>query len=93
MFGFAVHERIHEGDGSCPVSTLQSNLRYARNADVTVQAQDHDEEKKHVSEIEGLLQKCAEGLYSERVGETEEQTLNRALRDPEIAVRATISFK
>ena len=49
---------------------------------------EHDEEGKHTSEIESLVIKCQQALYSERSTESEEQTLERAMRDPEIAVSA-----
>jgi len=64
---------------------LSSMKEYTRALEAAQEALEHDEEKKHTAEIEGLIQKCQIALYSERAGETEEQTLNRALRDPEVA--------
>ena len=52
-----------------------------------VQAQDADEENKHKREIEEQIQKVTMALYTQRAGESEEETLQRAMRDPEIAVR------
>lgn len=53
------------------------------------QASDADSEKKHTSEIENLLLKINMALSNERTGETEEQTLQRAMRDPEVAAIMT----
>lgn len=36
-------------------------------------------------EIAQQQQKCMQAMYSERSGETDEQTLERAMRDPEVA--------
>lgn len=36
--------------------------------------------------------KCNQALSAQRAGETEEQTLERAMRDPEVAVRTHISI-
>jgi stress-induced-phosphoprotein 1 len=49
-------------------------------------AQDLDTEKKHTREIEEQMQKITMATYAQRAGETEEQTLQRAMRDPEVAV-------
>lgn len=50
-----------------------------------MQASDADEEKKHTAEIEGQMQKISMAIYDQRAGETEEETLERAMRDPEVA--------
>lgn len=50
-----------------------------------IQATDADTEHKHTHEIEGQMQKISMALYDQRAGETEEQTLERAMRDPEVA--------
>ena len=52
-----------------------------------VQASDADAEKKHTREIEEQMTKIAMAMQTERANETEEQTLQRAMRDPEVAVR------
>ena len=52
-----------------------------------MQAQDADEEHKHKREIDEQIQKVTMALYTQRAGENEEETLQRAMRDPEIAVR------
>ncbi len=43
-------------------------------------------EKKHTKEINEQIMKCQQALFSQRDGESEEETLQRAMRDPEIAV-------
>jgi len=63
---------------------LVSMREYTRAMEAAQEALDQDDEKKHTAEIEGLLTKCSQALYSERATETEEETLNRAMRDPEV---------
>lgn len=60
---------------------------YLKAIEVVEQAADIDEEKKHTREIGEMVAKCQQALMSQRQGETEEETLQRAMRDPEIAVR------
>jgi stress-induced-phosphoprotein 1 len=43
-----------------------------------------DTEKKHTREIEGQMQKCMMETYAQRSNETDEETLARAMKDPEI---------
>jgi hypothetical protein len=50
-----------------------------------IQASDVDEEHKHTHEIEQQIQKISMALYTQREGETEEETLSRAMRDPQVA--------
>lgn len=50
-----------------------------------LQASDADEEHKHTREIEDQLQKISMQMYETRAGESEEETLQRAMRDPEVA--------
>ncbi|CDR98688.1 probable STI1-Hsp90 cochaperone [Sporisorium scitamineum] len=40
---------------------------------------------KNAREIQALMSKCINELYSQRSGESEEETLQRAMRDPEVA--------
>lgn len=48
------------------------------------QASEKDTEKKNSAEIQRELKKAVSGKYSERANETEEETLARAMRDPEV---------
>ena len=56
--------------------------------EASVKASEADIEHKHASEIEALVTKINQELYTQRAGETEEQTVERAMRDPEVAVGA-----
>jgi hypothetical protein len=65
---------------------------YIKAMEVTRQAFDADTEKKHTTEIDNLVMKINIALSNERTGETEEQTLQRAMRDPEVAVRSVLMY-
>lgn len=60
---------------------------YTKAIEAVQQAADVDEEKKHAKEIQDQVIKCQQAMFSQREGESEEETLQRAMRDPEIAVR------
>ena len=64
---------------------------YAKAMEALQQAEDEDEEKKHVKEIQDQMFKCQQAMLSQREGESEEETLQRAMRDPEVAVRFVCS--
>lgn len=59
---------------------------YAKAIQACAAATDADVEKKNTKEIEAQLRKCFVETEKEREGESEEQTLKRAMRDPEVAV-------
>jgi stress-induced-phosphoprotein 1 len=65
---------------------------YIKAMEAADQASGADSEKKHIAEIENLIMKINLALSNERAGETEEQTLQRAMRDPEVAVSSFILF-
>lgn len=50
------------------------------------EAEEHDTDHKHKTEIQQQVYKCQQALFSQREGENEEETMQRAMRDPEIAV-------
>ncbi|GJJ07657.1 hypothetical protein Clacol_010572 [Clathrus columnatus] len=58
---------------------------YPKAMQVAQEAADIDVDKKHKREIDEQIQKVSMALYSQRAGETEEETMQRAMRDPEIA--------
>lgn len=60
---------------------------YTKALEACAAANDADVEHKNQREIEGQMRKCYAELEKERQGESEEQTLQRAMRDPEVAVR------
>lgn len=59
---------------------------YIKAIEAVQLASDVDEEKKHTREIQEQVMKCQQALFSQREGESEEETLQRAMRDPEVAV-------
>jgi stress-induced-phosphoprotein 1 len=59
---------------------------YTKALEAVQEAEDHDTDGKHKAEIQQQALKCQQALFTERAGESEEDTLNRAMRDPEIAV-------
>ncbi len=65
---------------------------YTKAMEAVQQATDVDEEKKHVKEIQDQVIKCQQAMFSQREGENEEETLQRAMRDPEVAVRVTLTI-
>jgi stress-induced-phosphoprotein 1 len=58
---------------------------YMKALEAIQEAEEHDDEHKHKSEIQQQVYKCQQALFSQRQGESEEETLQRAMRDPEIA--------
>ncbi|QRV72649.1 stress-induced-phosphoprotein 1 [Ceratobasidium sp. AG-Ba] len=66
-------------------NVLFSMREYTKAMEVAQEASDIDTEKQHTREIEQALEKAARELYSQQAGETDEQTLQRAMRDPEVA--------
>jgi stress-induced-phosphoprotein 1 len=59
---------------------------YTKAIEAVQEAEEHDTEHKHRSEIQQQEQKCQQALFSQRSNETQEETLERAMRDPEVAV-------
>jgi stress-induced-phosphoprotein 1 len=67
-------------------SNVLSAMRdYTKALEAIQEAEEHDEGHKHASEIQQQVHKCQQALFSQRQGESEEETLQRAMRDPEIA--------
>lgn len=58
---------------------------YVKAIEAIQQAEDHDTDHKHKAEIQAQMIKCQQAMYSERAGESEEEVLQRAMRDPEVA--------
>lgn len=57
---------------------------YSKCVDVCTEASEHDEGGKNAREIEQQSQKAMYAQYSAQAGETEEQTMERIQRDPEV---------
>lgn len=64
--------------------TLFAMKDYRKAIDTLHKAEEHDPEQKHSNEISTHLQKCVMAEYGERANETDEQRLEKAMRDPEI---------
>lgn len=64
---------------------LHSMREYTKAMEAAQAAQDADVDKKHAREIDDQMQKISLAMYTQRAGETEEETLQRAMRDPEVA--------
>ncbi|PNS15631.1 Heat shock protein sti1 [Sphaceloma murrayae] len=57
---------------------------YNKCIDVCTQAQDYDDGGKNARELDAQIQKAMQAQFSAREGETEEQTMERIQRDPDI---------
>lgn len=65
---------------------LHSMREYTKAMEAIQVAQDADEKRQHSREIDDQMKKISMAMYTQRAGETEEETLQRAMRDPEVAV-------
>lgn len=67
-------------------ANIQFTMKELTSALETLQrATDIDEEHKHGNEIRQLENKCQQALFTQRSGESQEETLARAMKDPEVA--------
>lgn len=57
---------------------------YDKAISAAEEATEKDVNKKNTAEIQRELSKAVNAKYSERAGETDEQTAQRAMRDPEV---------
>jgi stress-induced-phosphoprotein 1 len=60
---------------------------YIKAIEAVQEAAEHDDAKAHTKEIREQILKCQQAQFSQREGESDEDVMNRALRDPEVAVR------
>jgi stress-induced-phosphoprotein 1 len=58
---------------------------YSKCLDVCTEAAAHDEGGKNTREIEQQQQKAIQAMYTSREGETEEETMSRIQKDPEVS--------
>jgi stress-induced-phosphoprotein 1 len=65
---------------------LYSMRDYVEAFEAIQEAKEHDTDHNHRTEIQQQEQKCHQALFSQRATETQEETLERAMRDPEVAV-------
>ena len=59
---------------------------YEKAIEAIQEAAEHDDDGKSSDEIQKQMSRCSQALMSQRASESEEDTLNRAMRDPEVAV-------
>lgn len=59
---------------------------YTKAIEAIQEAAEHDTEKQHTKEIQQQEFKCQQALFAQRGSESQEETLARAMRDPEVAV-------
>lgn len=82
---FAMREYTKAMEAAQEVSKhAEQDINTAANG--VFQALDVDTEKQHTKEIEQQMEKVGRAIYDQQSGESDEQTLQRAMRDPEVAV-------
>lgn len=67
-------------------NVLYAMKEYNKAIDAIQEAAEHDENGAHTKEIQQQLLKCNQELMAQRSTESEEETIQRAMRDPEVAV-------
>jgi stress-induced-phosphoprotein 1 len=65
---------------------------YVKAIEAIQEAAEHDEAKAHTKEIQEQIWKCQQAQFTQREGESDEDVMQRALRDPEVAVRVPFPF-
>ncbi|KAH8118488.1 chaperone [Phellopilus nigrolimitatus] len=65
-------------------AVLFAMREYTKAVEAIQVAAERDEDGSHTKEIQQQLIKCNQALSAQRAGESEQQTLERAMRDPEI---------
>ena len=59
---------------------------YIKAIEAVQEASERDDERKHTTEIQEQIWKCQQAQFSQREGESDEDVMQRAMRDPEVAV-------
>jgi hypothetical protein len=59
---------------------------YTKAISAVQEATNHDSENQHTKEIQQQELRCQQALFTQRGNESQEETLQRAMRDPEVAV-------
>ena len=60
---------------------------YVKAIEAVQEAAEHDDAKAHTKEIQDQIWKCQQAQFAQREGESDEDVMQRAMRDPEVAVR------
>lgn len=71
---------------------LVAMKEYNRALDVCAEGLEHDD-GKHARELEQQQQKCLEAQFSARAGETEQETMERIQKDPEVSIRSHMFYE
>jgi len=82
-------------DDRCPVvkayirksHVLYTMRDYLKAIEAIQEAEEHDDARAHTKEIQDQMLKCQQAQFTQRQGESDEDVMERALRDPEVAVR------
>jgi stress-induced-phosphoprotein 1 len=59
---------------------------YIKASEAAQEAGEHDEAHAHTKEIQEQILKCQQAQFSQRDGESDDDVMQRAMRDPEVAV-------
>lgn len=65
---------------------LYTMREYVKAIEALQEAAEHDETKAHTKEIQEQIWKCQQAQFTQREGESDDDVMQRALRDPEVAV-------
>ena len=65
---------------------------YVKAIEAVQEAAEHDDAKAHTKEIQDQIWKCQQAQFAQREGESDEDVMQRAMRDPEVAVRVSFPF-
>jgi len=60
---------------------------YVKAIEVLQEAAEYDDANAHTKEIQDQMLKCQQAQFSQREGESDDDVMQRAMRDPEVAVR------
>lgn len=60
---------------------------YVKAIEAVQEAAEHDDAKAHAKEIQEQIWKCQQAQFAQREGESDDDVMQRAMRDPEVAVR------
>ena len=84
-------------DDWCPRLTVKAYIRkshvlytmrdYVKAIEALQEADEHDDANAHTKEIQEQILKCQQAQFAQREGESDEDVMQRAMRDPEVAVR------
>jgi len=59
---------------------------YSKALEAVLEASEHDTEHQHKKEISQTELKIQQAIFTQNSSESQEETLERAMRDPEVAV-------